>query len=253
MATSPYQMPTTLGTKRNDGFDPNDVFEVIRKEKDPAIGNRINNLFGTFDGQSGLESGAQNEFAAAFRGNDGKAREFTAQEEKSATDYFNGQIQSRLDALRTNRKVAAKEAAGRALQQVNRGLSTLRLGLPTGGGAAGSSSYLAKLAQDKEADVAMKLSLDDSDQERADFDALSKTQLALRGLRTSAMDELARRGLVPAQESATAGLRMGALLQALMQMQQANNFYGLGQKEEGVGIDQNEQVLTKFYRNKESL
>lgn len=208
-------------------FDPNSVWDVMRKEKDPAIGSRIGGLLGNFDTRNAGDQSAVDEYTQAIRGNDSAAKGFNAEETKPISDFYNGTIQARLDALRENRKQAAMDAANRAMLKFNRDQSLIRLGQSTGAAPAGGSAYLAKMGQDKAADIASGLALDDANQQRADMDWLSKMQLSLKGMRTAAMDELAKRGLLPMQEADSSSLKLAALLQALQGMQGANNIYGL--------------------------
>lgn len=214
-ATSPTGVATTPAGANNP------IFATLSNVKNPAIDARIQQLlagFDTLNNASKLGSITADAEAARAAG-----KPYTDADVANMNNYFNGQVQSQLDTLRNNRRLATQNVVTRSLGDVAKMLKTTQVG----GGAGGMSSYLAKLGLDKSADLESQAALDDANQAQKNTDFINQMKLQLSGQRQGALNTQAAGELAP--ETAASGYytQLAGLLSGIGQQNQQNTFYGL--------------------------
>ena len=210
---------------------PANPFSTVSNVKDEETAKRLAQLLKDFDA---LRTGGQAsvaDFTARMKETDPAFKNLTSEDIAAAGDYFDGTIANALEKLRTQRKGAVTGATQRALGDLRRLLGLERLGM-TGGGAqaAGTGSYLTKLALDKTAELQSQAGLDEASQARADLAALETAKLGLLGKRPDLLNTFAARPLLPLQAQSDFYSKLAQQLSALLSSNLANTFYGVGKQ-----------------------
>lgn len=198
--------------------DPTTVSSVKNKQ----LAQRINEAFGNYDtvhneGQSALGDYINNYFSDSPN-----ATKRTGQEIGTIDRFYNGGVGGDLATMRLTRQQAVNDAASRAAGEALAGIGRSRVGME-----GGPSSYDKQLALRSIDDVRTKAALDNSQQERSDYDYLTGNQLNLAGRRQGMADQLSMRPLVPEMQRRQLFSQDLGFLGQLGQEDQANTFYGL--------------------------
>lgn len=210
------------------GLDP---FFTTKNTKSNDVQDQIGKLFGLFDKAKQSATSAASGFSSAIQASQPRAQGYADQETSAVDRYYNGSMAGELAALREARQTAVNTATERAMGDLKRILSLERLGdSPGGSQAAGTGSYLQKLALDRASELRSQAALDDVNQQRTDLDALERLRMALTGQRNQIQDSTIQRQLLPSQMDAETFNRLVQQLAALQQSDLFNNFYGLGKR-----------------------
>lgn len=197
-------------------------FSTIRNTKSPEQEARIGQVAGDFDAARTTTGNALAEFTKKFLGNTPAAERNVAQENAVVEGYYSGDVGNTLAALRARRAAAVEAAGNRALDYERRNRNVTQL---MSGGTG--SSYLDRLGIKAATDQRTKEAVEQAELERKDFDYVQSGKLGLRGARTTALDALANRALVPADATNRALSELLQRLESVGRLDLANTFYGI--------------------------
>lgn len=206
-------------------FQGNPKYKTQSTVKNPLLQEKIDAVGTDYDSVKGLSSKALDEYIKDYLSGSADAKARSEQEQAVVGGYYDGTVQNELAKLREARSQASQDAVARALAYATRNQNLSRVGAEGTG-----SSYDRAIADRTATDIEVANALQQADQERADWDYLMRSKLGMVGQRQAMSDALLSRGLVPANmKKAELGWDIGALAD-LLKLDQANKFYGVGQK-----------------------
>lgn len=209
------------------GYNP---FFTVANTKSPELAAPINQLLGDWQTLRGLNP--TNLVTDAMAKANPDYQKYLSQETGAVSQYYNGDVQKALDALRAQRGAAYQTATDRALGQLSRVLATNQMA-QGGGGTVGTGSYISKQALDTAANLNAQSALDQAQQAYQDYNQVLQGQIGLAGQRGNLTTADITRQLLPSQVGAN---WFNSLVQALgpvAAMQLQNTFYGLGGQQPG--------------------
>lgn len=133
--------------------------------------------------------------------------------------------QAAMANLRARRKTAVTDATTNLLGDLRRSLSMGRIG---GGGGAGLSSYLSRIAAGEAGKLRVNEALDAAGQERSDLGALIAARQGTIGKGQTLIDSALSRLLTPIDATAKAGGLYGNAIQQALQTAILNSLIGVG-------------------------
>lgn len=135
--------------------------------------------------------------------------------------------QAALQQVRDRRAAAVKGATSNILGDLRRSLSMGRIG---GGGGAGLSSYMARIAASEAGKLRVNEAVDASAQERGDLASLLAARQSTIGKGQTFIDSALSRMLTPIDATAKAGGLYGNAIQQAIQAALLNSIMGVGAK-----------------------
>lgn len=209
------QLAKWLGAK--DG-----TTSIQRVVKNPELEKLINQGFSDYGGIRGSGQAAFDKYYADWMAGAGDASRRTAEEVGNVDRFYNGGVESDLINLRARRAKALNDAAELASLRAIRGQNQSRIL-----GSGTPSSYDLRQRMRYLGDIGVQNALDQSGQERADWDYLMNQRLGLAGRRQAMVDANTGRALTPeAVRRQFYGQNLG-FLGNLGELDRANTFYGL--------------------------
>jgi hypothetical protein len=220
--TNPYLQAASGGTTA-----PTNPFTTVSNTKSTDVETRLKSLFDMFDANNKSGAGAIADYAAAVKKATPTVEAQTGEDLGAIGDLFSGKAAGDLAGIRARRKAAMAGVAKRSLGDLSRVLGSTQLAIGGGGRGLGLGSFLTKLGLDKSADIESKAAMDDATAERADFEDILNRRLAATGTRQRLTDTLAGRNLLPYQAENERFSSTSGMLNALLQQELANKFFGL--------------------------
>ena len=220
LKTSASEIPDFFGTTKTPDLA---VARLARiPGADPAIYQQFVDAMGLRDT---LQQGTK-EYADGIRASQPEADRVAGQDiaELDNLDSPTG-YQAALQGTRDRRTKALADLNNILFGDMRRGLGIGRVG---GGGSAGLSSTLARIAASEAGKIRATAAADTANQERTDLAALISARQGALGKRTAVLDQNLQRALLPGEAEAKAGATFSdALSKALLNILQ-NSFSGVG-------------------------
>lgn len=190
--------------------------------KNPALQALINGGIASLSLTTAANNQNLADYINRYMANYGQAKSYAAQEGQTLDQFYNGTMEGRLAALRTNYQNAVNNAADVAAGQATRNANLATLVNP-----GGSSSYSQRMNYGLLAPIRTQAAVDVQNQARGDQNYLTQNQLGLIGQRQNLANTLASYTLAPiSTRSNVAGTNFGLLSNAA-QVNDANNFFGV--------------------------
>jgi len=212
-------------------FDKGGDPELISIVRNPEVDRQIRRQLGTSDETLNLQESNLADFGRRFRQQTPDVERFTREGVRDIEDLFGGQTEQNLRGLRARRRGARASATQRALDRIQQANQRLRARRGIVGGNTFQDLQFARLARDAEIDA----SLEDTEQERADFGFLLQQRLGNALTRQQLLDTLLNRSIQPTLARGQVQGSTLNTLRSIAETDRANRVEGLQQEPTTLG------------------
>lgn len=197
---------------------------VVKKVKSQPLQGALDNSLTDYNALRTSGNQALGDYISQYMARAGDAKTFGGQEEGAVSDFFNGNLSTRLSQLRASRASAVNAAADVGVNQAIRASNGNALANEGGG-----SSYQTRQMIGAVAPIRTAAAVDNANQERADFGFVKEGQMNNIGRRNDIINRTASFGLAPESARRSMFAQNEGFVGNMLQADQLNHFYGLKQ------------------------